>query len=100
MNSNIVDLAWKLAYKHNSDPASEDLAAPRVRIAYTTGFMAMAFIAEQQLRATLEAHGCGMDEAWDIMHQWSKRIAALTGDEDKRVGDNDPRGYDKEGGEG
>ena len=98
MNRNIVDLAWKLADKHNSDPASEDLAAPRVRIAYTTGFIAMAFIAEQQLRATLEAHGCEWDEVEDIMHQWSKRIEALTGDEDKRVGNDDPRGYDKEGG--
>lgn len=60
----------------------------------------MADIAEQQLRATLEAHGCQWDEVEDIIGQWRKRIEALNGDEHKRVGDNDPRGYDKEGGEG
>ena len=97
---NVVDLSWALARQYEPAPASEDLNAPLTRIAYVTGFERMAEIAEQQLRATLEAHGCEWDEAWDIMHQWSKRIEALTGDEDKRVGDNDPRGYDKEGGEG
>jgi len=94
---NCVNLSWTLARQYEPAPASEDLSAPLVRLAYATGFERMADIAEQQLRATLEAHGCKMDEAWDIMHQWGKRIEALTGDEHKRVGCNDPRGYDKEG---
>ena len=97
---NCVKLSWALARQYEPAPASEDLNAPLVRLAYVTGFERMADIAEQQLRATLEAHGCGMDEAWDIMRQWSKRIEALNGDEHKRVGGDDPRGYDKEGGEG
>ncbi len=96
----IVDLAIVFAHKHNYDTVSEDLAAPRVRIAYLAGFVNMAFIAEEQLRETLKARGCQWDEVEDIIGQWCKRIEALTGDEDKRVGDNDPRGYDKEGGEG
>lgn len=59
----------------------------------------MADIAEQQLRATLELHGCQWDEVADIIGQWCKRIEALNGDEHKRVGGDDPRGYDKEGGD-
>jgi len=97
---NCVKLSWELARQYEPAPAGEDLNAPFVRLAYVTGFERMAEIAEQQLRATLEAHGFGMDEAWNIMHLWSKRIEALTGDEHKRVGGDDPRGYDKEGGEG
>lgn len=76
---NCVKLSWELARQYEPAPASEDLNAPLVRLAYVTGFERMADIAEQQLRATLEAHGCGMDEAWDIVHQWCKRIEALTG---------------------
>ena len=94
---NIVDLATVFAYKHNSDPASEDLAAPRVRIAYLGGFMNMAFIAKEQLRETLRARGYRWVEVEDIIDQWDKRIEALTGDEHKRVGGDDPRGYDKDG---
>ena len=96
----IVDLSWELARQYCPAPVSEDLHSPRVRQAYFAGFMKMELIAEQQLRATLEAHGCQWNEVEDIIHQWSSRIDGLNGDEHKRVGDNDPRGYDKEGGEG
>lgn len=97
---NCVNLSWALARQYEPAPASEDLNASLTRIAYVTGFDRMADIAEQQLRATLEAHGCQWDEVWDIMCQWRKRIEAMNGDEDKRVGGDDPRGYDKEGCEG
>lgn len=96
---NCVNLSWALARQYEPSPASEDLNAPLTRLAYVTGFERMADIAEQQLRATLEAHGCQWDEVEDIMCQWRKRIEALNGDEHKRVGGDDPRGYDKEGGE-
>lgn len=97
---NCVNLSWALARQYEPSPASEDFNASLTRLAYVTGFGRMADIAEQQLRATLEAHGCQWDEVADIIHQWSKRIEALNGDEHKRVGGDDPRGYDKEGGEG
>ena len=64
---NCVKLSWALARQYEPAPAGEDLNAPFVRLAYVTGFERMAEIAEQQLRATLEAHGCKMDEAWDII---------------------------------
>ena len=96
---NCVNLSWALARQYEPAPASEDLNAPLTRLAYVTGFGRMADIAEQQLRATLEAHGCEWDEVEDIMCQWCKRIEAMKGDEHKRVGGDDPRGYDKEGGE-
>lgn len=94
---NIVDLSWKLARQYCPAPVSEDLHSSRVRLAYVRGFDQMALIAEQQLRATLEAHGCKWREVEDIIQQWSRRIDALYGDEHKRVGGDDPRGYDKEG---
>ena len=97
---NCVNLSWTLARQYEPAPASEFLSAPLVRLAYTTGFNRMADILEEQLRATLEAHGCQLDEVEDIIGQWCKRIEALNGDEHKRVGGDDPRGYDKEGGEG
>lgn len=96
---NCVNLSWALARQYEPSPASEDLNAPLTRLAYVTGFERMADIVEQQLRATLEAHGCQWDEVEDIIAQWSKRIEAMKGDEHKRVGGDDPRGYDKEGGE-
>lgn len=94
---NIVDLSWKLARQYCPAPVSEDLHSSRVRLAYVRGFDQMALIAEQQLLATLVAHGCKWREVEDIIQQWRKRIDALNGDEHKRVGDNGPRGYDKEG---
>lgn len=94
---NVVELSWALARQYEPAPASEDLEAPLKRLAYANGFDRMAEIAEEQLRKTLEAHGCQWDEVEDIIHQWSRRIDALNGDEDKRVGGDDPRGYDKEG---
>ena len=92
---NVVELSLALARQYK--PVSEELSAPLVRLAYATGFDRMAEIAEQQLRATLEAHGLQWDEVEDIVRQWCRRIDALNGDDDKRVGCNDPRGYDKEG---
>jgi len=97
---NCVNLSWALARQYEPAPASEDLYSVRVRLAYAAGFNRMADIAEEQLRATLEAHGCQWDEVEDIIGQWCKRIESMNGDEDKRVGGDDPRGYDKEGGEG
>ena len=94
---NVVELSWALARQFEPAPASEFLSAPLVRLAFATGFDRMSEIAEQQLRATLEAHGCQWDEVEDIMRQWCSRIDALNGDEHKRVGGDDPRGYDKEG---